>query len=102
MPVQIAWAFLITLEGIYLTQLQLPTCMQIDSVSASIYMEQSKQAMYIEDSFVSEISLGLTHRFSCGTGRSFEAHSGSLWAAYSSLDSGVPTTAIGVSKSHSN
>ena len=61
-------------------------------------MYQSKQAMYAEDRFVLEISLGLIRRLSCGTGRYFEVHGDSLSAAYSLLDSGVPTTAIKMSR----
>ena len=61
-------------------------------------MYPSKQAMCTDDRFVLEISLGLTRHLPCVAGRSFEVHGDSLSAAYSLLDSGVPTTAIKVSR----
>ena len=61
-------------------------------------MYQLKQAMCTEDRFLLEISLGLTRHLPCGTGRYFEVHGDSLSAAYSLLDSGVPTTAIKMSR----
>ena len=41
-------------------------------------------------------------RLSCSIGGSFKEKGSSLWTAYSSLDSGLPTMAVKVSKSRNN